>query len=205
MDLVITNLSATDPVTIRDLYTTIAPSGVVTITRKASELPAMGGLQAALAAGAVSLSVTPTADEIASGLLAAPQTVQAADSAPVAAAAVDAMDITMRLPFAAAAAGTADDVTIYALNALPYKMRVIWAKAIVGTAIGSATAAVRTQSAGAGTLVATMDFGTAGLVPSPNTGFATVVLTPGSSVGLFVRRSDRGVAGEILLSVRRES
>ena len=34
---------------------------------------------------------------------------------------------------------------------------------------------------------------------------ATTVLTPGSTVGVYARRSDRGVAGELFIEWRRES
>lgn len=207
MDITVTNItSPSAPVTLGDIYKTLANTGdFVQFTRKASDLPRMTSLQAALAAGAVSIVIVPTADEVASGLLAAPQTVQAVDMAPVAAAGIDAPEITLRVPIVAGVGGAADDVTVYAAGALPYKFRILWARMVVAATPGASTAAVRTRAAGAGTLLATMNTGTAGLVPSPNSGFATSVVTPAALDGLFVRRSDNTIGGELHICIRRES
>lgn len=205
MELVITNVSSST-VLLSDFYVSVAAAASITVTRSASDLPRLRDLQAKLSDGTVTVAVTPSAAELASGLLSAPQAVQAVDMAPVAAATVDSAEVTLRCPFVAAAAGTADDVTIYALNAFPYKVRVLWARAIVTTNIGGSTIDVRTQAAGAGTLLATIDTAVAGPVAAPSAAFtASTVVTPGATVGLFLRRSDRGVAGEIHLIVRRES
>lgn len=207
MQVTVTNTtSPSEAVTLGDLYKTLDKAGdSVIFSRTASDLSRMTSLQAAAAAGKVSVTVVPTADELASGLLTPPQTIQAADMQPVAAAVVDAPEIVLRIPLVAGGGGAPDDVTVYALNAFPYKCRVLWARAVVSATPGASTAEVRTQSGGAGTLLATMNTGALGLVPSPNTGFATSVVTPGASVGLFVRRSDSAIAGELHVCVRRES
>lgn len=207
MDVLVTNItSPSEAVTIGDIYKTLAASGDnITFSRKASDLPRMASLQALVAAGKVSVVVTPTADELASGLLTSPQTIQAADVQPVAAAVVESPEIVLRIPITAGAGGTADDVTVFALNAFPYKCRILWARAIVGATPGASTVELRTQSGGAGTLLATLNTGALGLVPSPNTGFATSVVTPGATVGLFARRSNNTIGGEIHVCVRRES
>ena len=134
-----------------------------------------------------------------------PGAVQAQDVAPVAAAVIDAPEIVWRIPIVAGVGGGADDVAVYALNALPYKFRVLWARMVVSASPGASTAAVRTRSAGAGTLLATMNTGATGLVPSPNAGFAETVVTPASTEGLFVRRSDNTIGGVLHVCIRRES
>jgi len=65
MQLTITNLTAT-PVYIRDLYTAVQPGIPVVTQRSGAELEAMGGLQEAIQAGSVSISLTPSATETAS-------------------------------------------------------------------------------------------------------------------------------------------
>jgi len=207
MDVLVTNItSPSEAVTIGDIYRTLAVSGdSVTFSRTASDLSRMASLQALVSAGKVSVVVTPTADELASGLLTPPQTIQAQDMQPVAAAVVDAPEVVLRIPIPAGVGGAADDVTVYALNAFPYKCRILWARAIVGATPGASTVELRTQSGGAGTLLATLNTGALGLVPSPNTGFATSVVTPGAAVGLFARRSNNTIGGEIHVCVRRES
>jgi hypothetical protein len=207
MDVTVTNTtSPSEAVTLGDIYKTLEKAGdSITFSRTASDLSRMASLQQAAAAGKISVSVVPTADELASGLLSAPQAIQAQDMQPVASSAVDAPEITLRIPLTAGGGGAADDVTVYALNALPYKFRVLWARMIVSGAVGGSTAALRTQAAGAGTLLATMNTAAAGLVPSPNTGFAETVVAPATTAGLFVRRSDSAIAGVLHVCIRRES
>ncbi len=208
MDVTVTNTtSPSEAVTLGDIYKTLDKTGdSVTFSRKASDLSRMTSLQAAAAAGKVSVSVVPTADELASGLLTPPQTIQAADMQPVAAAVVDAPTITLRVPVPAGVGGGADDVTVYALNAFPYKARVMWARAIVSATPGASTVALRTQSGGAGTLLATLDTTALGPVPGPTAAFTgSTVVTPGASVGLFVRRSNNTIACEIEITLRRET
>lgn len=182
----------------------LAGNETITITRPANALPQMASVIAAVAAGTLSVTVTPTAAELASGFLSPPQSVQAEDLAPVAATDAAAVCGKWRLPMTAGTPGTADDVTLFAVNNLPFKVRVLGVTARIATAIPTATVTARTQSGGAGTAFGAIDAGTAGLVHDDGK-TATTVLTPGSTVGVYARRSDRGVAGELFIEWRRES
>jgi hypothetical protein len=208
MDVTVTNTtSPSEAVTIGDIYKTLEKTGdTVTFSRKGSDLSRMTSLQTLVAAGKVSVVVVPTADELASGLLTPPLAIQAADIQPVAAAVVDAPDVTLRISVPAGVGGGADDVTVYPLNAFPYKARVMWARAIVSATPGASTVALRTQPGGAGLLLATLSTAAVGPVPAPAAGFnASTVVTPGAGVGLFVRRSNNTIACEIEVTLRRET
>ena len=168
----------------------------------------MAGLQAAVADGILTAAITYTSDELASAPLpspVAPGSVTALAAAPVAAAAIDAAPIVLRKAFASGgASGTLDDVTIYAVNTLPYKIRVLDAVAMISVAgPGASTLAVRSAAAGLGSLAATVPADVLGVARmiGPN---ASVVLTPGATVGLFIRR-DRSTVGEIVITARREA
>lgn len=209
--LVITNLSS-ELLPLSDPLITLQPAGdvdgrhIVTITRSSVDLPGMTGLMAAMAASKASLSVTYDANELASGLMSPPAAIQAVDMAPVSAATAAAALITLRIPFAALTTGTADDVTVYAANALPFKFRVLDAVAHVSAAIGGATLIVRDEAAGAGTAICTMSGAATGRIVSTFTGNASGVVSQSTAAkGLFVRRSDRAVAGEVVLTCRIES
>jgi hypothetical protein len=205
MNIVVTNISAV-PVPIGDLYTTIPVGGSVTTKRSASQLASMVSLQKAVEAGTVTVAATEESFETASGLAVAPGTVAAADVQPVAAADAAAATFEIRKSFTAAAAGAQDDVTIYAANALPFKLRILDAYALVATiGTGAATLTVRDEAAGAGTAVAVMSSAATGRI-SPSAAFtATTVLTPGATKGLFIRRADRDAAGEVVIIARRET
>lgn len=204
MQLVVTNISSS-PVYIRDLYHEIPVGGSITTARAASDLSGMDGLIEALDAGTVSVSVTPTVAEIASGFLTPPQAVQAVDMAPVAAADVAAGLIILRVPLVAGLGGAPDDVVAYAANALPYKMRVLDAWAMIGTGVALSNINVYDQAAGAGNLLAGPLDATAAHIARITGPTASVVATPAALVGLFVRRDDSAIAGEVFLLVRRES
>jgi hypothetical protein len=195
--LVVTNLT-TSPVYVADLYATIAASGSLTTTRPASALSAMTSLQSLIAAGTVSASVTFTATEQSSGLVGQGIVAQAATGV--------ATEELVRVPLASGgSSGTADDVTVYALNKLPAaKMRILEVYAVISTAVGASTMQVRTQAAGAGTLCAQVSSATAGHAVQDNTVTASQVITNGASVGLFIRRSDRSVVGEMFIRLRPE-
>lgn len=205
--LTITNVSSSD-FWLNDIYATVPAGEAVVVTRSPAEISSMAGLQAAVADGVLTSAVEFSADELAADLssVVAPASVGAVAMDPVAATDIDAPLITFRKAFTAGAAGAADDVTIYALNSLPYKVRILGAHAIIATAIGGSSLNVRSQAGGvAGVLAAgPMDSASTGvhLATGPS---ASVVLTPGASVGLFIRRSDRGVAGEVIITARREA
>jgi hypothetical protein len=200
--ITVTNLTP-DSVYIGDLYTNIPASGSVVLSRPAATLSSMSALMKAVAASQVTVAVVYDAHETASGLLVPPEAVDATDMAAVAATSAAAGAQTIRKAFTAGAGGSPDDVVVYAVNTLPYKMRIMDAYALVSTAVAASTLDVRSAAAGAGTVAASMSAAAAGRAASTVT--ASVVLSPGAAVGLFVRRSDSGIAGEVVLSVRRES
>jgi hypothetical protein len=55
------------PVYLADLYVTLQPLGVLTISRSTAQLESMTSLQRAMAAGEVTVTITPTSQEMASG------------------------------------------------------------------------------------------------------------------------------------------
>lgn len=204
-DVTLTNLT-TSPLPLGDLYTSIPASGSIVISRFTSDLARMQSVQAAVAAGTLAVSVVLTAAEAASGLTTAAGSVEAEDVAAVADTTIAAAPFEIRKSFTALAAGTADDVTIYAAGALPFKMRILDVYALVSTAGagGAMTLTVRDQSGGLGTAVATIDDSGAGRI-APTAFTATTLLTPGATKGLFIRRDERDVAGEVVIKARRES
>ena len=205
--LSIANISLTS-FFLNDIYVDIDAGQTVVVSRSAAEISSMLGLQAAVADGVLTATITPTADELASAPLASPlspASVTALAVAPVAAAAIDSAPVIFRKAFVSGgASGTSDDVTIYAVNTLPYKVRILDAVALISTAgPGASLLSVRSAAAGGGTLAATLPadvLGAARMI-GPN---ASVVLTPGALVGLFIRR-DRSTVGEIIITARREA
>lgn len=193
----ITNGGSSD-VYCSDLYTTIAAGKSVSTDRSLAQLQSMKSLQALVAAGSVTVSVAYTADEKASGL------VGQGDQAVAATGLSDAQII--RVALTAGGGGSADDVTVHAVNTLPYKkMRIVDAVAYVSAgASAGRTVQVRSAAAGAGTLCAEMGATANGRQGQTATVTASQLLTNGASVGLFIRRSDSAIAGEVLITVRPE-
>ena len=173
--------------------------------RSGSDLSSMEGLIAAMNEGTVSVSIAPSAAEVASGFLTPPQAVQAVDMAPVAAEAVAAGLVILRVSLAVGVGGAPDDVIAYEANALPFKFRVIDAWAMVSTGVALSNLNVYTQAAGAGTLLAGPIDATGTQVARMTGPTASAMATPGATEGLFVRRDDSGIVGELVLLVRRES
>ena len=202
MQVTLTNLDSS-PLPLGDLGSrSLAVGESITIERSASQLSAMRSVIAAVAAGKLTVTQTPTADELASGLLTPSQPVQAQDTAPVASSAVvGGIPFVIRKSFTALAAGTADDVEILPANALPRKLRVLMVFAVFSVTISATTAQLRTRAGGAGTLLATLSSADS---PTLNTGVSAVA-TPGTLEGLFLRRGDRGVAGELIILCQAES
>ena len=182
----------------------IPVGGYRDVERRVGEIASMQNLGDRIAAGDCSLRITLTAAERASGLLAPPMSVEAEDIAPVASGAVEAPLMSYFVEFAALTTGTADDVAMYLADNLPRKSRILRATLFVKTAVGSSTITVNSRAAGAGTNVATFDSGSTGLKNS-TAPTSTTVLTPGSLEGLYVRRSDRAVAGWVLIEYRPET
>lgn len=201
--LAITNLAST-PTPLGDLHSrALAVGETLSIERAASDLPRMASIIAALAAGTISVTFTPTAAEIASGLLAPPQSVQGADVAPVAATDVfgGPLIVVRKALTSGGSTGTLDDVTLAAVDTLPYKFRVVGAIMYLSTPQAATTATLRSRAAGAGTALATFDTSIGVGLP---TNTATVVIAPAALEGLFLRR-DRAIVGEVILFLRRES
>lgn len=104
------------------------------------------------------------------------------------------------------ASGTADDVTVWNAAA-PFALRIIDASLLVSTAVALSTAALRTASGGGGSVVLpdastpTVTFSTGTVGPHDQTAVATATVASGGS--LFLRRSDRSVVGELILTCIR--
>jgi len=204
MQVVITNLTSS-PVYIGDIYTSVPVGTPLTIERAASDLSGMVALQKAIADGDVTITVTPTADELASGLLSPPSSIQAQDMAPVAATDVGAGLVLLSKAFAAGGGGSPADITLYAANTLPFKFRVVDSWVFISTAVGASTGDLRDEAAGAGQSVSTVVTAATGRVSMDPTTDVSKVVTPGAAKGLFLRLSDDGVGGEVFVLARRES
>lgn len=202
--ITITNLTS-EVQHIGDLYADLSasPGTIVLNNRAANELDGMRSLKALILAGSVSVSVAYSAADVASGFTTPIQSVEPKDILPVAADGMTA-GIVLRKAMVAAGPGAPDDVEIFAVGALPFKLRVVdfWAQVVTNIA-GSLQ--LRDEAAGAGTLAGTVDSTTAGRIQGTAPSNATVVLTPGATKGLFIRRSDNGVDGEVFVLLRPES
>jgi len=199
--LQIANIS-TEEVYLRDIYTSIPVGQTKTVERSATDLPKMHALQEALADGKVTLSVQYSADEVASGLHAPPSTIEAVDIAPVQASAPAAGLVTIYKALAAGGGGSPDDVEIYPAGSLPFKFRVMDFILYVGTAVVASSVEIRDEAGGGGDLLASAASGATGRIPNAEDN--TAVATPSGTKGLFARRSDDGVAAEVVLLVRPE-
>jgi len=202
--ITITNLTGA-VVHVGDLYADIPANGALVLNnRSALELDGMQSLKDLILATSVSVSIAYSAADVAAGFMTPAQSVQAVDIIPVVADGSMNPVAILRKAMVAGGGG-ADDVTIYAAGQLPFKMRVCDVFAFVKTAAGGSTVAVRTRAAGAGTLLSTVDSAATGRVAGAAPSDATVVATPGALEGLFLRRSDNTVVGEVFVLLRPES
>lgn len=111
----------------------------------------------------------------------------------------------IRVAFTAGTPGTADDVTLYAAN-LPRKYRVLDTQLLITTAIAAQTVQLRDAAAGAGNALSDLFVCTAvGRQRDLGVGIANVTPTVAANGSIYLRRSDRGLAGEIILWVRPEA
>ena len=110
----------------------------------------------------------------------------------------------MSKAFAAGGGGSPADITLYAANALPFKLRVVDSWLFVSTAVAG-TGTLRDEAAGAGTAASSGSTVATGRIPMDPTSDASAVLTPGATKGLFLYLSDDAAAGEVFVLVRRES
>jgi hypothetical protein len=94
--------------------------------------------------------------------------------------------------FSAGTPGTADDVTVFSSTA-PFNFRILESWLVTSTAISASTVQARTATAGGGSALSTAMSSTATGKTSDN---STATSTVSSGGSMFLRRSDRGVAGE---------
>ncbi len=96
------------------------------------------------------------------------------------------------VPFAAAAAGAADDVT---LLLVPFRLRVLDFWCDVTTLIALSTLTLRTAAAGAGTALSSDLVSAATAVVRTTLALSSASRIAEAGTTLYLRRSDRGVAG----------
>lgn len=94
--------------------------------------------------------------------------------------------------FAASTPGTADDVTVFSGTA-PFNFRILESWLVTSTAIVSSTVQAKTATGGLGSDLSTAMSSTVAGKTSDNSTATSTVASGGS---MFLRRSDRGVAGE---------
>jgi len=197
----IVNLTS-DAIHLGDFYYTLPGGATLELeNRSPSEVPGLRVVQEQLALGNISFSIEYTADELASGLMAPPNSITGDDFQEVAAAALLSGVALLRINCPVGGGG-ADDVVAYALDNLPYKFRVVDAWAKISTAVAG-TWELRDEAAGAGNVLATMDSTSLGRADASDN--ASAVATPAVTKGLFVYRSDSTAVGEVFVLIRRES
>lgn len=227
--ITITNLSAA-PIYLRDFYTTIGaagstntalgPAATITLTsntagntnltggntkmaRAAAQVENYLQLMDLVAAGTITVTVTPSANEIASGLGGGVNSVSYNDVSEVAAAAAPGVPFVLRIPLASTGtSGTIIDTTVFAAGSLPFKIRVLDATAYVTTNTVASNWVIGDQAAGAGNTLATLSANAVATVR--NGAVSAVSAAPAATIGLFVRR-DRATVGELIVWCRRET
>ncbi len=201
--IVLKNLTSSE-IHLSDLGVVIGKSGVtdstvgrietVTVTRPAADVQKWLGVAALVADGDLTMTVTLSADEIAAGI--------AGDVGAVASTDLLSDVVMIRKAFTAGAGGSADDVTIWAAGAVPAKMRVLDVTLLVATNVTSATCTLRTATAGGGSALSTaLSANATGTARNAATASAVVATTD----AMVIRRSDSGIAGEMLILARREA
>lgn len=106
-----------------------------------------------------------------------------------------AVPFVIRVVVTAGAAGAADDVTIYNANA-PFAFRIIDVIWLDSTAIALSTVQLRDTSGGGGAaLSSALTAAVTGTARNNDTATRTVA----AAGSVFLRRSDRGVAGEVII------
>jgi hypothetical protein len=109
-----------------------------------------------------------------------------------------AVPFVVRKSYSAGAAGTADDVTV--LASAPFDFRIV--DVILKTSVEIAATSARLRSAtGGGGVVLSSVLSTATLATARENGTVTKAVAEGGAV--FLRRDDRGVAGEVILLCER--
>jgi hypothetical protein len=106
---------------------------------------------------------------------------------------------TIRKAYSALTPGTADDVTV--LASAPFAFRILDSWLDTGSAaVGASTATLRTASGGGGTTLSSALDTEVALATARNSGVTKQVAEGGA---VFLRRSDRGVSGEVILLCER--
>lgn len=104
--------------------------------------------------------------------------------------------VEVTLPFVAGGGGAPDDITV--LNPVPYTSRVLDVTLLISTAVIGSTAQLRTALGGLGSaLSSSLSTAATGTVRNNDTATRT------SSTGFFLRRSDSGIAGTIVVTFSR--
>lgn len=114
--------------------------------------------------------------------------------------------ITLRSRFVAGGTADVEAVSPGALagfGAGTNATRVMDALLLVSTAVGGSTVDLRDEAAGAGTLLGSFDTATTGR-KTTNATSTTRINPDGLTKGLYLNRSDAGVAGELIITCRHE-
>lgn len=115
------------------------------------------------------------------------------------------MDAVLRVQIPAGAGGSADDVVIYNANS-PFLFRILDVQMIVATAVGGSTVQLQDATGGAGNALSdAFDTASTGRKRDTGTGISNVTKTLAAGGTLSLRRSDSGVAGEIIIWLRKET
>lgn len=104
--------------------------------------------------------------------------------------------LVIRQAFSAGGGGSADDITIFSSNA-PFGFRILDSYFYISTTVALATVQLRDATAGAGN--AHSDAIAAGVTGRLGNTLRTNSSTISSGGTLVIRRSDNGVAGEVIL------
>lgn len=188
MQVTFTNLSGTDSFYLSQLYRQLAPGESVTTRRTMAQIDADPGLKALIVAGSIGISFTEEpGDDITQG---------GGLESGIAEA------LTIHKEFTAGVAGTPDDVVIYNANA-PYAFDIVDCEATITTLQAGSTVQLRSATGGGGS-------GLSDALSSASTGVrhnatSTTKFSVAKGGTLVVRRSDRGVAGEVNISILRTS
>ena len=186
MLVTITNLSSSNPVYITQCYKSLAPSESIQVRRTMAQIDADASLKALIVAGSVGIAYTEEAgDDIAGG--------GGLESGM-------AQTITLRKAIPAGAGGSADDVTVFAANA-PYAFDILDVAMMVSTAVGASTCQLRDTAGGGG--AALSDALATATTGTKRNAAATGAVAVAKGGSVYLRRSDSGVALDLLITLAR--
>jgi hypothetical protein len=111
--------------------------------------------------------------------------------------------LTLRKAFAAGAGGAPDDVAIYSGNA-PYGFRILDVQVLISTLVALSTVQLRSATGGGGSALSDAFASVAvGRLRDLGVGIGNVTPTVATNGTLVIRRSDSGVAGEVILRLQK--